>query len=87
VKTLLSGMAANNTPDFRTISDFRKDHLKAWLSVFTGVETVSESRVGKTGSRSFGRDEDKSQCSKHKAMSYKRMKEKSRALKQKWLSY
>ena len=21
--------AANNTPDFRTISDFRKDHLKA----------------------------------------------------------
>ncbi len=26
-------LAANNTPDFRTISDFRKDHLKALSSL------------------------------------------------------
>jgi transposase len=26
-------LAANNTPDFRTISDFRKDHLKALASL------------------------------------------------------
>ena len=27
-------LAANNTPDFRTISDFRKDHLKALAALF-----------------------------------------------------
>jgi transposase len=30
-------MAANNTPDFRTISDFRKDHLKALAGLFLQV--------------------------------------------------
>ena len=27
-------LAANNTPDFRTISDFRKDHLEALADLF-----------------------------------------------------
>ena len=27
-------LAANNTPDFRTISDFRKDHLAALTGLF-----------------------------------------------------
>ena len=27
-------LAANNTPDFRTISDFRKDHLGALAGLF-----------------------------------------------------
>ena len=27
-------LAANNTPDFRTISDFRKDHLGALSGLF-----------------------------------------------------
>ena len=27
-------LAANNTPDFRTISDFRKDHLEALGGLF-----------------------------------------------------
>ena len=30
-------LAANNTPDFRTISDFRKDHLEALSSLFLQV--------------------------------------------------
>ena len=30
-------LAANNTPDFRTISDFRKDHLKALGGLFLQV--------------------------------------------------
>jgi transposase len=30
-------LAANNTPDFRTISDFRKDHLEALGSLFVQV--------------------------------------------------
>ena len=30
-------LAANNTPDFRTISDFRKDHLGALAGLFLQV--------------------------------------------------
>ena len=30
-------LAANNTPDFRTISDFRKDHLKSLAALFVQV--------------------------------------------------
>ena len=30
-------LAANNTPDFRTISDFRKDHLKTLADLFHQV--------------------------------------------------
>ena len=30
-------LAANNTPDFRTISDFRKDHLKALAGLFLQI--------------------------------------------------
>ena len=39
-------LAANNTPDFRTISGFRKDHLEALGGLFLQVlELVSISRV------------------------------------------
>ena len=30
-------LAANNTPDFRTVSDFRKDHLEALAELFLQV--------------------------------------------------
>lgn len=30
-------LAANNTPDFRTISDFRKEHLKTLAALFVQV--------------------------------------------------
>jgi len=56
-------LAANNTPDFRTISDFRKDHLKSLAGLFfAGIEAVSESRTGETGSCSSGWNKNKSQC-------------------------
>jgi transposase len=32
-------LAANNTPDFRTISDFRKDHLRALAGLFLLTNT------------------------------------------------
>lgn len=69
-------LAANNTPDFRTIADFRKDHLKALAALFVQVLKVC-SRAGlvKLGHVSLDGTKIKANASKHKAMSYKRMKE------------
>jgi len=69
-------LAANNTPDFRTISDFRKDHLQALAGLFLQVLKLCQ----KTGLVSLGHvaldgTKIKANASKHKAMSYKRMKE------------
>ena len=41
-------LAANNTPDFRTISDFRKDHVDALSGLFVQVVV---SRPGEAGAR------------------------------------
>jgi len=38
-------LAANNTPDFRTISDFRKDHLEALGGLFLQVSSYVRGRV------------------------------------------
>jgi len=35
-------LAANNTPDFRTISDFRKDHLQSLAGLFVQVVKVCQ---------------------------------------------
>jgi len=69
-------LAANNTPDFRTISDFRKDHLKTLSSLFLQVLKLCQ-KVGlvKLGHVSLDGTKIKANASKHKAMSYKRMKE------------
>ena len=69
-------LAANNTPDFRTISDFRKDHLKALSSLFLQVLKLCQ-KVGlvKLGHISLDGTKIKANASRHKAMSYKRMKE------------
>ena len=43
-------LAANQQPDFRTISDFRKDHLKALRGLFTQVlELCREAGLAKMG--------------------------------------
>ncbi len=70
-------LAANNTPDFRTISDFRKDHLEALAGLFLQVLELCR-RVGlvKLGHVSLDGTKVKANASKHKAMSYGRMKEK-----------
>ena len=69
-------LAANNTPDFRTISDFRKDHLKALAGLFLKVlKLCKKAGLVKLGHVSLDGTKIKANASKHKAMSYKRMKE------------
>ena len=70
-------LAANNTPDFRTIPDFRKDHLAALSGLFLQVLAFCQ-RVGlvKLGHVALDGTKVRANASRHKAMSYKRMKEK-----------
>ena len=69
-------LAANNTPDFRTISDFRKDHLKALSGLFLQVlKLCQKAGLVRLGHVSLDGTKIKANASKHKAMSYKRMKE------------
>ena len=74
-------LAANNTPDFRTISDFRKDHLAALAGLFLQVLLLCQ-RAGlvKLGHVALDGTKVRANASKHKAMSYKRMKEKEERL-------
>ena len=70
-------LAANNTPDFRTISDFRKDHLAALTGLFLQVLMLCQrARLVKLGHVALDGTKVRANVSKHKAMSYKRMKEK-----------
>ena len=69
-------LAANNTPDFRTISDFRKGHLKALAGLFLQVlKLCRKAGLVKLGHVALDGTKIKANASKHKAMSYKRMKE------------
>ena len=69
-------LAANNTPVFRTISDFRKDHLKALAALFVQVlKLCQKAGLVKLGHIALDGTKIKANASKHKAMSYKRMKE------------
>ena len=69
-------LAANNTPDFRTISDFRKDHLKALAGLFVQVLKLCQKEgLVKLGHVALDGTKIQANASKHKAMSYKRMKE------------
>ena len=74
-------LAANNTPDVRTISDFRKDHLAALSGLFLQVLVFCQ-RAGlvKLGHVALDGTKVRANASKHKAMSYKRMKEKEAQL-------
>ena len=67
-------LAANNTPDFRTISDFRKDHLRALAALFVQVlKLCQKAGLVKLGHIALDGTKMKANASKHKAMSYKRM--------------
>jgi len=69
-------LAANNTPDFRTISAFRKDHLKALAGLFVQVlKLCRKAGLVKLGHVAIDGTKIQANASKHKAMSYKRMKE------------
>jgi transposase len=76
-------LAAGNEPDFRTISDFRKNHLEALQGLFEQVlEMALEAGAMKLGRVSLDGTKVKGNASKHKAMSYGRMKEKQQQLKE-----
>ena len=74
-------LAANNTPDFRTISDFRKDHLGALAGLFLQVLAFCQrARLVKLGHVALDGTKVRANASRHQAMSYKRMKEKEAQL-------
>ena len=61
-------LAANNTPDFRTISDFRKDHLKALAGLFMQVlKLCQKAGLVKLGHVALDGTKIKANASKHKA--------------------
>ena len=74
-------LAAGNQPDFRTISDFRKEHGAALAGLFEQVLRLCQ-RAGlvKLGRVAVDGTKIKANASKHKAMSYGRMVEKEAAL-------
>jgi transposase len=79
-----------DAPDFRTISDFRKRHLKALTKLFKQVLLLCEKAgLVKLGHVSIDGSKIKANASKHKAMSYGRMAERAAELEAevaKWLS-
>ena len=74
-------LAANNTPDFRTISDFRKDNVDALSGLFVqALALCQQAGLVKLGHMALDGTKVKANASKHKAMSYQRMKEKAAQL-------
>jgi transposase len=75
-------LAADNQPNFRTISDFRKIHLKTLAGLFEQVLRIAlEAGAMKVGRVALDGTKVKANASKHKAMSYERMQEKEKQLK------
>ena len=74
-------LAANNTLDFRTISDFRKDNLATLSGLFLQVLVLCRrSGLVKLGHVALDGTRVRANASKHRAMSYRRMKEKEAQL-------
>ena len=67
-------LAANQRPDFRTISDFRQQHLVALTDLFVQVLTLCQ-KAGwmKLGHLALDGTKVQANASKHKAVSYERM--------------
>jgi transposase len=75
-------LAADNQPNFRTISDFRKIHLKTLAGLFEQVLQIAlQAGARKVGRVALDGTKVKANASKHKAMSYDRMREKEKQLK------
>jgi transposase len=75
-------LAAGNHPNFRTISDFRKLHIKTLSGLFEQVLTIAlEAGAMKVGRVAIDGTKIKANASKHKAMSYDRMQEKEKQIK------
>lgn len=71
-----------DVPDFRTISDFRKLHLKELEGLFVQVlRLCQEAGLVKLGHVALDGTKIKANASRHKAMSYGRMREEERRLR------
>jgi transposase len=83
-------IAALDPPDFRTISDFRKRHLKALAGLFVQVLKLAEKAgLVKLGHVALDGTKIKANASKHKAMSYAHMKKRDAELQaevDRWLA-
>ena len=82
-------IVAGDPPDFRTISEFRRRHLKALAGLFVQVLKLAEKAgLVKLGHVALDGTKIKANASKHKAMSYERMKKREAELEaevERWL--
>jgi hypothetical protein len=68
-------------PDFRTVSEFRRRHLKALGALFTQILHLCETAgLVKLGHVALDGTKIKANASKHKAMSYERMEKRAAEL-------
>src|SRR5882762_8172425 len=75
-------IVAGDPPDFRTISEFRRRHLKALAGLFVQVLKLAEKAgLVKLGHVALDGTKIRANASKHKAMSYDRMKKRETELK------
>jgi hypothetical protein len=83
-------IVAGDPPDFRTISEFRKRHLKALADLFVQVLKLAEKAgLVKLGHVALDGTKIKANASKHKAMGYERMKKREAELQaevDRWLN-
>src|SRR6266568_3217466 len=83
-------IVAGDPPDFRTISEFRRRHLKALADLFVQVLKLAEKAgLVKLGHVALDGTKIKANASKHKAMSYERMKKREAELQaevDRWLA-
>lgn len=74
-------IAGRNCPNFRVLSDFRKDNAEFFQDCFKQtVQLALEMKLASLGHVSLDGSKFKANSSKHKAMSYQRLKEKEQAL-------
>ena len=74
-------IAQMNCPNFRVLSDFRKDNGEFFHECFKQtVQLAIELKLASLGHISLDGSKFKADSSKHKAMSYKRLKEKEQIL-------
>lgn len=74
-------LGAGNFPQHRTICDFRRKHLKEFVSLFKQlVQVARSSGLVKLGRVAIDGTKIKANASRHKAMSYDRMKQQEKRL-------
>jgi transposase len=74
-------IVAGDPPDFRTVSEFRRRHLRALAALFVQVLRLCEKAgLVKLGHVALDGTKIKANASKHKAMSYQRMKKREAEL-------